>query len=166
RNPQGQIRLYSKGADVILLERLFPSNQDLYNVTTDHLNEYAGEGLRTLVLAYRDLDEKYFAGWAERLEEASLNGEGREERIARLYEEVENDLVLLGATAIEDKLQQGVPETLALLSLANIKIWVLTGDKQETAVNIGYSCKMLTDEMTEVFIISGQTVFEVRQELR
>ncbi|KAL7978089.1 hypothetical protein Chor_005076 [Crotalus horridus] len=116
--------------------------------------EYAGEGLRTLVLACRDLEEKYYAGWAERLEEASLAGEGREERIARLYEEVENDLV------------QGVPETLALLSLANIKIWVLTGDKQETAVNIGYSCKMLTDEMTEVFVISGHTVFEVRQELR
>uniref|UniRef100_A0A3B3V388 Phospholipid-transporting ATPase n=1 Tax=Poecilia latipinna TaxID=48699 RepID=A0A3B3V388_9TELE len=71
---------------------------------------------------------------------------------------------LLGATAIEDKLQEGVPETIALLSLANIKIWVLTGDKQ-TAVNIGYSCKMLTDDMTEVFIIGGHTVQSVRQEL-
>uniref|UniRef100_A0A4W5MPT0 Phospholipid-transporting ATPase n=1 Tax=Hucho hucho TaxID=62062 RepID=A0A4W5MPT0_9TELE len=74
--------------------------------------------------------------------------------------------VLLGATAIEDKLQEGVPETIAILSLANIKIWVLTGDKQETAVNIGYSCKMLTGDMTEVFIISGNTVLSVREELR
>uniref|UniRef100_G1TBF4 Phospholipid-transporting ATPase n=1 Tax=Oryctolagus cuniculus TaxID=9986 RepID=G1TBF4_RABIT len=74
--------------------------------------------------------------------------------------------MLLGATAIEDKLQQGVPETIALLTLANIKIWVLTGDKQETAVNIGYSCKMLTDDMTEVFIVTGHTVLEVREELR
>ncbi|NWX94552.1 AT8B2 ATPase, partial [Nothoprocta pentlandii] len=73
---------------------------------------------------------------------------------------------LLGATAIEDKLQQGVPETIAVLTLANIKIWVLTGDKQETAVNIGYSCKMLTDDMTEVFVVSGRTVLEVREELR
>uniref|UniRef100_A0A8K9Y1B2 Phospholipid-transporting ATPase n=1 Tax=Oncorhynchus mykiss TaxID=8022 RepID=A0A8K9Y1B2_ONCMY len=73
---------------------------------------------------------------------------------------------LLGATAIEDKLQEGVPETIAILSLANIKIWVLTGDKQETAVNIGYSCKMLTGDMTEVFIISGNTVLSVREELR
>lgn len=75
-------------------------------------------------------------------------------------------MMLLGATAIEDKLQQGVPETIALLTLANIKIWVLTGDKQETAVNIGYSCKMLTDDMTEVFIVTGHTVLEVREELR
>ncbi|KFU91241.1 putative phospholipid-transporting ATPase ID, partial [Chaetura pelagica] len=74
--------------------------------------------------------------------------------------------VLLGGTAIEDKLQQGVPETIAILTLANIKIWVLTGDKQETAVNIGYSCKMLTDDMTEVFVVTGHTVLEVREELR
>uniref|UniRef100_A0A670JN37 Phospholipid-transporting ATPase n=1 Tax=Podarcis muralis TaxID=64176 RepID=A0A670JN37_PODMU len=154
RNHEGQIRLYCKGADTILLERLHPGHQELYNVTTDHLNEYAGEGLRTLVLAYRDLEESYYAGWAERLKRASSAGEGREERLARLYEEVENDMMLLGAT------------TIALLTLANIKIWVLTGDKQETAVNIGYSCKMLTDEMTEVFIITGHTVLEVRQELR
>ncbi|XP_078238363.1 phospholipid-transporting ATPase ID isoform X3 [Pogona vitticeps] len=166
RNHEGQIRLYCKGADTILLERLHPGNQDLCSVTTDHLNEYAGEGLRTLVLAYRDLDESYYASWAERLQRANVASEGREERVAQLYEEVENDLMLLGATAIEDKLQQGVPETIALLTLANIKIWVLTGDKQETAVNIGYSCKMLTDEMTEVFIITGHTVLEVRQELR
>ncbi|CAB1334602.1 unnamed protein product [Coregonus sp. 'balchen'] len=111
RNPEGRIRLYCKGADTLLFERLHPSNHHLMNITTDHLN-------------------------------------------------------LLGATAIEDKLQEGVPETIAILSLANIKIWVLTGDKQETAVNIGYSCKMLTGDMTEVFIISGQTVLSVREELR
>uniref|UniRef100_A0A8D3EET1 Phospholipid-transporting ATPase n=1 Tax=Scophthalmus maximus TaxID=52904 RepID=A0A8D3EET1_SCOMX len=111
RNAEGRIRLYCKGADTVLLERLHPCNQELTNITSDHLN-------------------------------------------------------LLGATAIEDKLQEGVPETIAVLSLANIKIWVLTGDKQETAVNIGYSCKMLTDDMTEVFIISGHTVQSVRQELR
>ncbi|XP_062821097.1 phospholipid-transporting ATPase ID isoform X2 [Anolis carolinensis] len=166
RNHEGQIRLYCKGADTILLERLHPGNQEMYNVTTDHLNEYAGEGLRTLVLAYRDLEDGYYSEWAKRLQRASASSEGREERLAQLYEEVENEMVLLGATAIEDKLQQGVPETIALLTLANIKIWVLTGDKQETAVNIGYSCKMLTDEMAEVFLITGHTVLEVRQELR
>uniref|UniRef100_A0A8C6U2N3 Phospholipid-transporting ATPase n=1 Tax=Neogobius melanostomus TaxID=47308 RepID=A0A8C6U2N3_9GOBI len=73
---------------------------------------------------------------------------------------------LLGATAIEDKLQDGVPETIACLSLADIKIWVLTGDKLETAMNIGYSCNMLRDDMNEVFIISGNTQLEVQQQLR
>ncbi|NWI67099.1 AT8B2 ATPase, partial [Todus mexicanus] len=192
RSPEGRIRLYCKGADTILLERLDPLNQDLTNVTTDHLNEYAGEGLRTLVLAYKDLEESYYEEWSERLLRAGRAAEAREDRLARLYDEVEHDMMvgrlaglgrgeaagerpllspaplpqLLGATAIEDKLQQGVPETIAILTLANIKIWVLTGDKQETAVNIGYSCKMLTDDMTEVFVVTGHTVLEVREQLR
>ncbi|NWU35263.1 AT8B2 ATPase, partial [Hylia prasina] len=172
RSPEGKIRLYCKGADTILLERLHPINQDLTSITTDHLNvsnhlqEYAGEGLRTLLLAYKDLEESYYKDWSERLHQAGSAPEAREDHLARLYDEVEHDMMLLGATAIEDKLQQGVPETIAILTLANIKIWVLTGDKQETAVNIGYSCKMLTDDMTEVFVVTGHTVLEVREELR
>ncbi|XP_064494559.1 phospholipid-transporting ATPase ID isoform X4 [Pseudopipra pipra] len=166
RCPEGKIRLYCKGADTILLERLHPVNQDLTSVTADHLNEYAAEGLRTLVLAYKDLEESYYRDWSERLRWAGSASEAREDCLARLYDEVEHDMMLLGATAIEDKLQQGVPETIAILTLANIKIWVLTGDKQETAVNIGYSCKMLTDDMTEVFVVTGHTVLEVREELR
>ncbi|XP_028985138.1 phospholipid-transporting ATPase ID [Betta splendens] len=166
RNPEGRIRLYCKGADTVLLERLQPCNQELINITSDHLNEYAADGLRTLALAYRDLSEDQWEAWSESHRCADKATDCREDRLAAAYEHIEQDMMLLGATAIEDKLQEGVPETIAVLSLANIKIWVLTGDKQETAVNIGYSCKMLTDDMTEVFIISGHTVQSVRQELR
>ncbi|XP_038567365.1 phospholipid-transporting ATPase ID isoform X2 [Micropterus salmoides] len=166
RNPEGRIRLYCKGADTVLLERLHPCNQEQMNITSDHLNEYAADGLRTLALAYRDLSEDEWEAWSESHRCADKATNCREDRLAAAYEEIEQDMMLLGATAIEDKLQEGVPETIAVLSLANIKIWVLTGDKQETAVNIGYSCKMLTDDMTEVFIISGHTVQSVRQELR
>uniref|UniRef100_A0A6Q2XZV2 Phospholipid-transporting ATPase n=1 Tax=Esox lucius TaxID=8010 RepID=A0A6Q2XZV2_ESOLU len=166
RNPEGRIRLYCKGADTLLFERLHPSNHHLMNITTDHLNECAGDGLRTLALAYRDLSEEQWEEWSESHRLADRSTDCREDRLAATYEHIEQDMMLLGATAIEDKLQEGVPETIAILSLANIKIWVLTGDKQETAVNIGYSCKMLTDDMTEVFIISGYTVQSVREELR
>uniref|UniRef100_A0A7N9B1D8 Phospholipid-transporting ATPase n=1 Tax=Mastacembelus armatus TaxID=205130 RepID=A0A7N9B1D8_9TELE len=166
RNPEGRIRLYCKGADTVLLQRLHPCNQELMNITSDHLNEYAADGLRTLALAYRDLSEDEWEAWAESHRCADKATNCREDRLAATYDQIEQGLMLLGATAIEDKLQEGVPETIAILSLANIKIWVLTGDKQETAVNIGYSCKMLTDDMTEVFIISGHTVQSVRQELR
>uniref|UniRef100_H3C900 Phospholipid-transporting ATPase n=1 Tax=Tetraodon nigroviridis TaxID=99883 RepID=H3C900_TETNG len=168
RNPEGRIRLYCKGADMVLFERLRPCNQELMSITSDHLNEYAADGLRTLVLAYRDLTEEEWEAWSESRHGADRATSCREDRLAAAYEEIEQDMMLLGATAIEDKLQEGVPETLTILSLANIKIWVLTGDKQdtETAVNIGYSCKMLTDDMAEVFIISGHTVQSVRQELR
>ncbi|CAB1322628.1 unnamed protein product [Coregonus sp. 'balchen'] len=144
RNPAGHIKLYCKGADTIIFDRLDPSNQDLMNTTSEHLYEFAGEGLRTLALAYKDLDENVLEEWMKRLLYAST---------------------LLGATAVEDKLQEGVPETIACLTLANIKIWVLTGDKLETAMNIGYSCNMLRDDMSEVFIISGHTSSEVLQQL-
>ncbi|XP_020834944.1 putative phospholipid-transporting ATPase IM isoform X5 [Phascolarctos cinereus] len=166
QNPEGQIKLYCKGADTILFEKLHPSNEELMTLTSDHLSEFGGEGLRTLAIAYRDLNEEYFKEWFKLLEEASRGLDMRDERIAAAYEEIERDMMLLGATAIEDKLQDGVIETIASLSLANIKIWVLTGDKQETAMNIGYSCNMLTDDMNEVFVISGQTAAEVWEELK
>ncbi|XP_027008712.1 phospholipid-transporting ATPase ID isoform X1 [Tachysurus fulvidraco] len=166
RTPEGHIRLYCKGADTVLFERIHSCNHELMNMTSDHLSEYAGDGLRTLVLAYRDLSEEQWEVWAERFRGAEKATDFREDRLADAYEEIEQDMMLLGATAIEDKLQEGVAETIAILSLANIKIWVLTGDKQETAVNIGYSCKMLTDDMTEIFIVNGHTVQSVRADLR
>ncbi|XP_035292180.1 probable phospholipid-transporting ATPase IM [Anguilla anguilla] len=166
RSPEGKLSLYCKGADTIVFERLHRSCSKLAEVTTEHLNEFAGEGLRTLALAYKDLDEEYFETWRERHHEASTALDEREERLDELYEEIEKDLLLLGATAIEDKLQDGVPQTIEQLSKAKINIWVLTGDKQETAENIGYSCNMLREEMNEVFIVGANSSEDVREELR
>uniref|UniRef100_A0A4W6C7V4 Phospholipid-transporting ATPase n=1 Tax=Lates calcarifer TaxID=8187 RepID=A0A4W6C7V4_LATCA len=166
RNPEGKLTLYCKGADTIIYERLHPSCNKLMKVTTDHLNEYAGDGLRTLVLAYKDLDEDYMDDWKKRHHEASTAMDGREERLDELYEEIEKDLQLLGATAVEDKLQDGVPQTIEQLAKADIKIWVLTGDKQETAENIGYSCNMLREEMKDVFIVAANTAEGVKEELQ
>ncbi|XP_061590379.1 phospholipid-transporting ATPase ID-like [Cololabis saira] len=165
-SPEGKLTLYCKGADTIIYERLHPSCDRLMKVTTGHLNEYAGDGLRTLALAYKDLDKHYTQEWRQRHHDASTAIEGREERLDQLYEEIETDLILLGATAVEDKLQDGVPQTIEQLAKADIKIWVLTGDKQETAENIGYSCNMLREEMGEVFIVSANTAGEVREELQ
>uniref|UniRef100_A0A8C3FXS4 Phospholipid-transporting ATPase n=1 Tax=Chrysemys picta bellii TaxID=8478 RepID=A0A8C3FXS4_CHRPI len=162
QTPDGQIKLYCKGADTILFERLHPSNEELMDLTSDHLEEFAGEGLRTLALAYKNLTEEHFKEWFKILQEANTSLDSRNEHLAAAYEEIEKDMMLLGATAIEDKLQEGVTETIASLSLANIKIWVLTGDKQETAMNIGYSCHMLTDTMNEIFIVAGHTVMKIQ----
>ncbi|KAK6315898.1 hypothetical protein J4Q44_G00134220 [Coregonus suidteri] len=166
RSPEGKITLYCKGADTIIFERLNPSCSNLMEVTTEHLNEYAGEGLRTLALAYKDIDPEYMADWKLRHHEANTAMDEREEKLDALYEEIEKGLLLLGSTAVEDKLQDGVPQTIEQLSKADIKIWVLTGDKQETAENIGYSCNMLREEMNEVFIVSANTAEEVRKELQ
>uniref|UniRef100_A0A6Q2XSK3 Phospholipid-transporting ATPase n=1 Tax=Esox lucius TaxID=8010 RepID=A0A6Q2XSK3_ESOLU len=162
RSPDGRLTLYCKGADTIIFERLHPSSKNVMEATTQHLNEYAGDGLRTLALAYKDIDLNYMEDWKKRHHEASTGMEQREEKLDALYEEIEKGLLLLGATAVEDKLQDGVPQTIEQLAKADIKIWVLTGDKQETAENIGYSCNMLREEMTEVFIVAGNTAEEVR----
>ncbi|XP_016336878.1 probable phospholipid-transporting ATPase IM [Sinocyclocheilus anshuiensis] len=166
RNPEGKLSLYCKGADTIIYERLHPSCSELMKVSTEHLNEFAGEGLRTLVLAYKDLDEEYFSEWKQRHHESSVALEDREENLEKLYEEIEKDMMLIGATAIEDKLQDGVSHTIEQLTKAEIKIWVLTGDKQETAENIGYSCNLLREEMNDVFFVAANSPEEVRQELR
>uniref|UniRef100_A0AAX7UHE5 Phospholipid-transporting ATPase n=1 Tax=Astatotilapia calliptera TaxID=8154 RepID=A0AAX7UHE5_ASTCA len=165
RSPEGKLTLYCKGADTMIFERLHPSCNKLMEVTTNHLNEYAGDGLRTLALAYKDLNEDYMIDWKQRHHEASVAMEGREEKLDELYEEIEKDMMLLGATAVEDKLQDGVPETIEQLAKADIKIWVLTGDKQETAENIGYSCNMLREEMKDVFVVSANTAEGVKEEL-
>ena len=95
------------------------------------------DGLRTLVLAVRDLTEQEFTDWKAAHHLAAIAMENREDELDRVYNQIERDLVLLGATAIEDKLQDGVPRTIGNLRQSGIKIWVLTGDKQETAINIG-----------------------------
>ncbi|XP_074851996.1 phospholipid-transporting ATPase ID-like isoform X2 [Carettochelys insculpta] len=165
RSPEGDLTLYCKGADTILYELLDASCGALKEETTEHLNEFAGEGLRTLVVAYKTLQKDYFEEWHKRHHEASTALDGRDEKLSELYEEIEKDLMLLGATAIEDKLQDGVPQTIEILTKAHIKIWVLTGDKQETAENIGYSCNLLHDDM-DVIVIEGNTSEDVLNELR
>lgn len=90
--------------------------------------------------------------------------EKREEKVNDTYEEIEKNLKLLGATAIEDKLQDGVPQCIERLARAGIKIWVLTGDKVETAYNIGLSCRLLTNDM-EIYIIEQESEDAVNKKL-
>lgn len=162
----GEIRLYTKGADNVIYDRLKRNHQtDIRSRTQEHLNKFAGEGLRTLALAWRPLGDQDFAAWKRRHQAAALALHDRDEQLDAIYEEIETDLLLMGVTAIEDKLQDGVPDTIANLSMAGIKIWVLTGDKQETAINIGYSCQLLTDDMAEVFVIDGVSYDDVDRQL-
>uniref|UniRef100_A0A4X2LCK8 Phospholipid-transporting ATPase n=1 Tax=Vombatus ursinus TaxID=29139 RepID=A0A4X2LCK8_VOMUR len=130
QTPEGKMMLFCKGADTIIWELLHPSCIPLQDVTMGHLDEFASDGLRTLAVAFRELDEKVFQSWSRKHYEASTSMEDREEKLGLVYEEIEKDMMLLGATAIEDKLQDGVPETIATLIKANINMWVLTGDKQ------------------------------------
>lgn len=151
RCPDGKVRLYCKGADTVILERLAPGTPNIER-TLQHLEEYATDGLRTLCLAYREIPESEYREWSSVFEKAATTINNRSEELDRAAELVERDLVLLGATAIEDRLQDGVPETIATLQTAGIKVWVLTGDRQETAINIGMSCKLISEEMILIVI--------------
>ncbi|XP_077253699.1 putative phospholipid-transporting ATPase 9 [Tasmannia lanceolata] len=153
RNQEGQLLLVSKGADSVMFERLAENGREFENQTKDHLNEYADAGLRTLVLAYRELDEEEYKEFEKEFVEAknAVSAE-RDERIEEVAEKIEKDLILLGATAVEDKLQNGVPECIDKLAQAGIKIWVLTGDKMETAINIGFACSLLRQGMRQIII--------------
>lgn len=143
-----KIVLFCKGADSIIYSRLRPGEQPaLRQATAEHLEMFAREGLRTLCVAQREIDEEEYQAWNKEHDVAAAAVQDREEKLEEVADAIERDLTLLGGTAIEDRLQDGVPETIALLGDAGIKLWVLTGDKVETAINIGFSCNLLTNEM-------------------
>ncbi|XP_075564901.1 phospholipid-transporting ATPase IB isoform X2 [Pelecanus crispus] len=151
RTPAGQLRLYCKGADNVIFERLSKDSQYMEQ-TLCHLEYFATEGLRTLCIAYADLSENSYREWLNVYNESSTVLKDRTQKLEECYEIIEKDLLLLGATAIEDRLQAGVPETIATLIKAEIKIWILTGDKQETALNIGYSCRLISQSMSLILV--------------
>ncbi|KAK4252586.1 hypothetical protein QN277_014566 [Acacia crassicarpa] len=155
RDEEGKLLLLSKGADSVMFERLRKNGRMFEEKTKKHIDEYADAGLRTLLLAYRTLDEEEYNQFNKEFTEAkNLVSADREQIIEEVAEKIEKDLILLGATAVEDKLQNGVPECIDKLAQAGIKLWVLTGDKMETAINIGFACSLLRQGMTQIIISS------------
>jgi magnesium-transporting ATPase (P-type) len=160
------------GAENLVSEDGFSASQKLNSVAEDseqnreddeweaaqmlgiqsHLGDFASEGLRTLVLGIRFLTDDECENWLETYKAAATSIKNRDEKLTAAAYEVERNLHIVGATAIEDKLQNGVPKTIATLEKAGIKLWVLTGDKRETAIEIGYATHVLTPKMhlTEV----------------
>ncbi|TQD73151.1 hypothetical protein C1H46_041319 [Malus baccata] len=156
RYTDGRLVLYCKGADNVIYERLADGQGDLKKVSREHLEFFGSAGLRTLCLAYRDLSPDTYESWNEKFIQAKSSLRDREKKLDEVAELIEKDLILIGCTAIEDKLQEGVPNCIETLSRAGIKIWVLTGDKMETAINIAYACNLINNEMKQ-FIISSET---------
>ena len=167
RMPDGRIVLFCKGADSIIYSRLKKGEQkELRKATAEHLEMFAREGLRTLCIAMKEMDEETYQQWNLEHDAAAAAIVDREDKLETVSDAVERDLTLLGGTAIEDRLQDGVPDTIALLGDAGIKLWVLTGDKVETAINIGFSCNLLSNEMDLiVFKIDDQSLEAAGAEL-
>ena len=150
---QGSYALYCKGADSIMTSRISWKEGEK-SKTFDDLEKFAIEGLRTLVMAKKDITQAEYKAFADRqryLETSSFKD--KEDQLFNLYSEYETELEFIGASAIEDKLQNNVPETISKLMSANIRLWVLTGDKQETAIEIAKSCQLIQEGM-EVIILT------------
>ncbi|KAK8465883.1 hypothetical protein PHAVU_009G201600 [Phaseolus vulgaris] len=155
RDEEGKLLLFSKGADSVMFERLGSNGREFEEKTKQHIDEYAEAGLRTLILAYRELDEEEYNIFNKEFMEANnLVSADREQIVEEISEMIEKELILLGATAVEDKLQNGVPECIDKLAQAGIKLWVLTGDKMETAINVGFACSLLRQGMKQIIISS------------
>ncbi|XP_010529938.1 PREDICTED: phospholipid-transporting ATPase 1-like [Tarenaya hassleriana] len=164
RLPNNVVKVLVKGADTSMFSILAKDHErgdQLRRETQNHLIEYSQQGLRTLVIAAKDLTVAELDQWQERYEEASTSLIDRAAKLRQTASLVECNLNLLGATGIEDKLQDGVPEAIEALREAGIKVWVLTGDKQETAISIGLSCRLLTTDMRQI-IINGHSEDDCR----
>eukprot|EP00178_Gracilaria_changii_P024373 TRINITY_DN733_c0_g2_i1.p1 TRINITY_DN733_c0_g2~~TRINITY_DN733_c0_g2_i1.p1 ORF type:complete len:1259 (+),score=191.16 TRINITY_DN733_c0_g2_i1:1156-4932(+) len=158
RCPDGAIRMFSKGADSVMI-RLLKAQSDVDDLLAA-TERFSMDGLRTLVYGGREIPRSEYDEWAPKFAEASNAIEDRTSKKARVASLIERRLDLYGVTAVEDKLQRKVPETIRFFREAGIRIWVLTGDKLETAENIGYSSHLLSNEM-RVFRIQASSQSEL-----
>ncbi|KAF9021969.1 hypothetical protein BDP27DRAFT_1353585 [Rhodocollybia butyracea] len=131
-----KIFLFTKGADDVIFERLVRGVG-----TQKHLEGFANEGLRTLTLGFRHIKEDEYTSWSHAYHE--------------ICNKIEKDLQLLGATGIEDKLQDGAAETIRDLKRAGIKIWVATGDNLETAIATGRSTNLIGPNSNVIIVRGG-----------
>nr|XP_008505403.1 PREDICTED: probable phospholipid-transporting ATPase IH isoform X3 [Equus przewalskii] len=139
KSATGEIYLFCKGADSSVFPRVIEGKVDQIR---DRVEHNAVEGLRTLCVAYKRLVQEEYEAICTLLQAAKLALQDREKKLAEAYEQIEKDLILLGATAVEDRLQEKAADTIEALQKAGIKVWVLTGDKMETAAATCYACKL------------------------
>ncbi|UKZ46133.1 hypothetical protein TrVGV298_000331 [Trichoderma virens] len=154
RMPSWDHRDYAGDDDDRIDELVAADEAAIFEKCFQHVDDFAAEGLRTLMYAYRYIDEDTYVQWKDSYREAETSLVDRQERIEIAGEQIEQGFELAGATAIEDKLQEGVPETIDKLRRANIKVWMLTGDKRETAINIGHSARVCKP-FSEIYILDS-----------
>lgn len=176
---RNKIIVYIKGADTSMIDRFInidkikslntSKNNYLYSysLSIDEINKvikiFSKEGLRVLCMGYKEISTEVYNQWNSKYQSKRNTGQD----LTDLYEELESNIMFLGCSAIEDKLQEGVPEAIYTLLSCNIRIWVLTGDKQDTAEEIAKSCNLIDDSMfTLYFCDDGSEDYNVEEELK
>ena len=149
------IVLYIKGADTIIEERLSKNtNINILEKCRENVNYFSSLGYRTLLVGMKIISQSEYDIFSKNLKEANMSLENKEKKVEEIFDKIEQNIYLLGCTIVEDKLQDEVPETIQDLRDANIKIWMLTGDKMNTAYNIGLSCNLISSNM-KIFKLCG-----------
>ncbi|XP_067313716.1 phospholipid-transporting ATPase 11C isoform X2 [Pseudorasbora parva] len=154
----GETLLFCKGADSSIFPRVKPEEVDRIRL---HVERNATEGYRTLCVAYKQLSAEEYAAADTGLKEARLALQDREEKLMAMYNQVETGMSLIGATAVEDRLQEEAAETMEALQGAGMKVWVLTGDKMETAKSTCYACRLF-QRGTELLELTVRTLEDGR----
>jgi magnesium-transporting ATPase (P-type) len=146
-----------KGADSEIIKRIHKhsGNKSHLDIATQYVNYFSLKGYRTLLVGVKTLDEKTYLDFENEIKEAGKDLKNKANKLEEIYDKLEQNIYLLGATIVEDKLQDQVPETIRDLRLAKIKVWMLTGDKFNTAKNIGLSCNLISNDM-KLFQIKGE----------
>ena len=146
-------KLYIKGADSIIEERLDESTpSEVLERSRYFVNLFSAQGYRTLYIAMKVFKEEEWEDFAAELEQAEMDTLHKKEKLEEIHQRIENGLTLIGSTIVEDKLQENVPQVIKELRQADIKIWMLTGDKLSTAYNIGLSCNLINKEIKTFFV--------------
>ena len=146
-------KLYIKGADSIIEERLDESTpKEVLERSRYFVNLFSAQGYRTLYIAMKVFKEEEWEDFSSELEQAEMDTLHKKEKLEEIHQRIESGLTLIGSTIVEDKLQENVPEVIKELRQADIKIWMLTGDKLSTAYNIGLSCNLINKEIKTFFI--------------
>merc|ERR1719478_728691 len=159
-----EIYLITKGADMVMEPLMTEKITEAYH---KKLAEYSQCGLRTLLIAYKKVDRTYFRQWEKEYSEAqNITDNTKEAKVMELQAKLEVELKLVGITAVEDCLQDGVPEAIATIKAAGVKLWVLTGDKTETAVDIARSCHLFTDSTTLAYATEADSIEMALEKLK
>ena len=160
--------VYAKGADS-MIELLLcneDKNSQILNKTKEYLKLFSVNGLRTLMIAYKEIPEDYYQKWNEEYKKIKTNVNHTEEDLYKLYNEMEKNFKLIGSTAIEDELQDNVGEIINDIMITGIRVWMLTGDKLDTAKNIAISCKLFKEDMKIMEIKEHATVDGLKSQLK
>ena len=157
----GKLFIITKGAETSIFPICDNSDSSVFK-SSKAVEDFSIEGLRTLCFAFREISTDEFSNWSEKwIAAVNTIGAKRQEALDSAASEIESNLKLIGVSGIEDRLQFAVPESISILLKANIKIWILTGDRAETATNTAFLCRLISSDHNLIKLFTAEDLHRV-----